>query len=762
MLRHITWMRDRRVFLKFLVSYLAVLVLPIAVVGSVIYGRILAELEEEVRRSNQILLHQVSQVMDLRVRELSHLVGQISLNPRVRDFLFRPGSGPEEVIRIIDLQKDMSIFQAPNRFLADLYVYSFKAEVIVSRAACYKPSFFYHEVRHPDGVTCDDWLTEMRAEHANGSLAAATYLVFDTGVLVSSKFITYMQSLPANEGQASGTLVAYLANEQIEQLFEPLVSGGRGVAFIADKEGNILISTGKTPPKFWRINAGKNPERFTIDGEPAMASVEKSNITDWYYVALVPARIFNAKVSAIRALMLVILTLCLLVGVGIAAGLSWRNYRPVRTMLEVLAPLRVGGRGSPKDEITLIVESTKEAVRENENLRAYLRQNEALVQGNLLRRVLGDRIPPHEIRGVLRTLGTAPDACYAVLVADIEMPAAQATAAAKGIMTLAAAEGIQRLMPCLVAEIEDERLGILIPLPAEGSGKETALDMAGRIQEGLTNDYHIPVSIGLSIAPSAEDISQTFREAVQAADYRIVRGHYVITAYDRMARVDNCYYYPLDRERQLINHVKAADFAAVSAMVDEVYAENFVRRHLPLSLVRCVFFDLIGTALKVLNELSAAEQEVLGAETEADHWLNQPSTAAEMRDRLKQVYSRICRWIGDHRQEGENTKLREEILAQLDQSYVDPNLSLVLLAERTGVSLSYLSRFIKDQTGHNFTDYLNRLRVERARELLGDERRTIGEVASAVGYLSANTFIRIFKKYEGVTPGQYRGRVASR
>ncbi len=53
-----------------------------------------------------------------------------------------------------------------------------------------------------------------------------------------------MQSLPANEGRASGTLVAYLANERIEQLFEPLVSGGRGVAFIADKGGRVLISTG--------------------------------------------------------------------------------------------------------------------------------------------------------------------------------------------------------------------------------------------------------------------------------------------------------------------------------------------------------------------------------------------------------------------------------------------------------------------------------------------------------------------------------------
>ena len=427
-------------------------------------------------------------------------------------------------------------------------------------------------------------------------------------------------------------------------------------------------------------------------------------------------------------------------------------------MLTVLAPLKVGSRGAPKDEIALIVESTKEAVRENQSLRSYLQQNEALVQSNLLRRVLCGRIPRDEIGDVLRTLGTSADASYLVAVVDIEMPPEQSTAAAKGMMTLAATEGIQRLLPCLVAEIEDERLGVLIALPADWTTKDASMEIAGRIQEHLSAEYHIPVSIGLSIAAGTEDIPQTFREAVQAADYRIVKGHYVITTYDQIAQVDNCYYYPLDRERQLINHVKAANYAAACAEVDEVCEENFVRRQLPIPLVRCVFFDLIGTALKVLNELNAAEQEVLGSEAEVDHWLSQPATAAEMRDKLKQVYGRICRWIGDHRQEGENVKLREEIISQLNLSYVDPNLSLVALAERMEVSLSYLSRFIKDQTGYNFTEYLNRLRVEQAKELLGDEQRTIGEVASAVGYLSANTFIRIFKKYEGVTPGQFRDR----
>ena len=55
---------------------------------------------------------------------------------------------------------------------------------------------------------------------------------------------------------------------------------------------------------------------------------EKSEITGWYYVSMVPAHLFNAEVSAIRSFMLIVLLLCLLVGVGMGAIMSWRNYRP--------------------------------------------------------------------------------------------------------------------------------------------------------------------------------------------------------------------------------------------------------------------------------------------------------------------------------------------------------------------------------------------------------------------------------------------------
>lgn len=56
----------------------------------------------------------------------------------------------------------------------------------------------------------------------------------------------------------------------------------------------------------------------------------------------------------------------------------------------------------------------------------------------------------------------------------------------------------------------------------------------------------------------------------------------------------------------------------------------------------------------------------------------------------------------------------------------------------------------------NVTEYLNRVRVNRAKQLLADTRLPIGEIADKVGINNRTTFLRIFKRTEGVTPQSYR------
>ena len=84
------------------------------------------------------------------------------------------------------------------------------------------------------------------------------------------------------------------------------------------------------------------------------------------------------------------------------------------------------------------------------------------------------------------------------------------------------------------------------------------------------------------------------------------------------------------------------------------------------------------------------------------------------------------------------------------------DISLTELAELTGGSANYFSRIFKREVGSNFVDWINRLRIEKAKNILLTDTAKVYEVAELVGYSEYKYFITMFKKYTGVTPKQFR------
>ena len=84
------------------------------------------------------------------------------------------------------------------------------------------------------------------------------------------------------------------------------------------------------------------------------------------------------------------------------------------------------------------------------------------------------------------------------------------------------------------------------------------------------------------------------------------------------------------------------------------------------------------------------------------------------------------------------------------------DLTLDELAERSGVSLQHFCRVFRSRFGMRPMEYLARTRVSAAKLLLRDRRLRISDIARLVGYRDPNYFGIVFKKYEGVSPGEFR------
>lgn len=93
--------------------------------------------------------------------------------------------------------------------------------------------------------------------------------------------------------------------------------------------------------------------------------------------------------------------------------------------------------------------------------------------------------------------------------------------------------------------------------------------------------------------------------------------------------------------------------------------------------------------------------------------------------------------------------------AFIDQHFAD-DLSLDLIAQRSGVSPFYLCRQFKDVTGQTLTEYIGQRRIEASKVALSRKHARIGEVALEVGFQSLSQFNRTFSKFCGQTPSEYR------
>jgi len=115
-------------------------------------------------------------------------------------------------------------------------------------------------------------------------------------------------------------------------------------------------------------------------------------------------------------------------------------------------------------------------------------------------------------------------------------------------------------------------------------------------------------------------------------------------------------------------------------------------------------------------------------------------------------------YVGQHRSETDAHLSRDfdGVLEYIDNNFADPELSVTKVADIFGFSKKYLSALFVKHMDIKFTDYLAKLRIERAVEMLKTEKMSVAELAAKCGYTDPFYFSKVFKSIMGVPPSKYR------
>lgn len=304
---------------------------------------------------------------------------------------------------------------------------------------------------------------------------------------------------------------------------------------------------------------------------------------------------------------------------------------------------------------------------------------------------------------------------------------------------------------CESIEVKDD-IVLLINVNPE---KNLSIELIDKVKAEIANSFSITVSIGISnFCPNVSELHIAFQEALHAVEFKFFFGENSTIVFNSIKnQYNNNKSYPIDLERQLLNCIKAMDEKNIPIKLNSFF-DALAQVESNKSFIIKSYHALLFSLYQLCIENNNTGEEILSLLSSSDS-----NYSLSTIDRLKQSMSDLIlstsRRINDNKV---SNKLIDSIVKYINENY-NKNLSLETVAKNTYITPSYVSLLFKQVLGINFVDYLHKIRLNKACELLRDPKLKSYEIAYMVGYNDDKYFSQIFKKHLGLTPTQYRDNI---
>lgn len=288
------------------------------------------------------------------------------------------------------------------------------------------------------------------------------------------------------------------------------------------------------------------------------------------------------------------------------------------------------------------------------------------------------------------------------------------------------------------------------------SNLEEAKNIMLTISNTLPENQIYKISLS-NLRKGLKNINQCYKEAQKILEYKyLYLSTEILTAQQVYLNESTDYNYPIITENRIIQSMAQGKDTALEVF-DQLIRDNFINRDLSPDSLRNFIFALLSTLNRFFQELKTQPEELLGHQIMLDdlyvNW-NQPNIISKIRSIIKEIIDAVIL---------KSSTADNRILAEM-QNFIYNNYSSDIMlndmADELGISAKYCSNLFKKLSDDNFKNFLNKYRVERAKEIiLKNTNIKVTDISTMVGFNSSNTFIRVFSKYTGTTPKAFANQV---
>lgn len=571
---------------------------------------------------------------------------------------------------------------------------------------------------------------------------------------------------------AGGYIAIRLKPEAVNRYLQPDGAEDRSVFLLFDKSGQLMVhSKGDPglPPEptagMYRLvqeTAGEIGHFRDGDGSEWMVSYTTLPDSGWRLVNLTPMDQYYEKSYAIRNTLMLLCAVVVAMGMVISNLFTLRIYNPIKTMVRSIRNSFSGLAIPPakgENELKLIDHVINHLSLKVNELERTFEENMPLVKHHLITGLMERTVTgQEELQELLRLLGMSWAGSYYCCVLIEPDPAE---------MSKLSTENAQFIPYSLIRQIESNsgggmsflatalpqyRIGII--LAAESAERKGTLQILHQLHGYLLDHYMIPSAIAYGewvINPL--DLYVSAREAEAAFAYRYFMPETVLlNGAELMERERQDV--PMDEgELKVFSRVlRTGDVEQVARFLKDwtrAFQAGGYRAEAGHQRLR----ELAGEVRAYIRELNLPSNEILQAAPLLEQF-KQVRNVHQMAGWLEACVQAVYRFLADKQKAKGNTVMME-VMDYIKQHY-HQDISLDTAAEYVSLSPRYLSKVFKEETGHNFTDYVTRVRLERAVELILHSEETVEQIGKLSGFNSAGYFIKKFKEQYGVTPGIYK------
>lgn len=275
-----------------------------------------------------------------------------------------------------------------------------------------------------------------------------------------------------------------------------------------------------------------------------------------------------------------------------------------------------------------------------------------------------------------------------------------------------------------------------------------------KFQDAMNEFYRLENLVTIGVGKpvrGAENVYQSYQTARKALQRMFLEGYDTILTNQEEIRKRNHFGYEVfaDKIQQSLRNGAPED---AMRLLEELVAHIKSSHQTDVTRIKNVF---LGIMLQILTKMKEAgihsgdgddSQELLWAERLNLYIME------EIRDFLMEKLMLLSEYY--MQQKGKSKKIR----AAMD--YIGLNfsqgISVALIAEHVNMGQTYLCTQFKKETGRTLNEYIEEVRIEKAKEFLKDDSLKMEEVAKRVGYGNANYFASVFRKATGVYPSDFR------